>query len=254
MKNIFLVLSLLVLLTLTITPASASPEKHYFIVVPQSDVPPNWRPSPNEKFPIINTDYLMKLTDEYDFIKDIAAFRPQFVEVGNNVDDKTRVLNYCFSRDNFIFDKIKKDSIEKQGDVVLFSDTLFKSLGLEKQALPLKIKKFVELFNPSSQNSPANKKNSTEYVSEDIFVNGITPAYLKFNKSGEFMLTNNCILPLNEDHAEKLRFEPEYSMPPTLIIESLSSNVNDFNSVMLNLKEFYDKSRSGLTFEIRKIN
>lgn len=254
MKNIFLIFSLLVLFTQTIAPALATPEKYYFLVVPQSDVPPAWRPLPNGEFPILNTDFLMKLIEESSFIEGIAAFRPQFVEVGNRFEDKVRVLNYCFNRENFIMDELKTKLIEGQGDTVLFSDRLLKRLGLDKLDLPFKIIKFVELFDPSSKNHTEIKKDSRKYVNEEIVVSGIIPQYLKLNKSGEYMLTNNCILPLNKSHAKKLQFETEYSMPPTLLIKSLSSDVNDFDDLMLKLSNFHGNSRPGLRFHIRVVS
>jgi hypothetical protein len=229
-------------------------EIHFFKISPQSKESPNWHPIPGEKFPIINSEYLDKLREKHDFIKGISAYKIQLLDIGTSIDNRIKVFNYCFNPGSEVLEKLKANSLPVKGDLTLISKKMLNEIDSEVKLESLHLKKYVEIINPSISNHEDVRNAPQEHVIEDLSVNGIVMEGIRLNKSGVFMVTNNCTIPANESHAEKNKGDEDYSFPPGLLITSLSSDAEKIDALLKDLVEFNAGSRPGLSFKIEKLD
>lgn len=228
-------------------------EIHLFKISPQSEGPPNWRPIPGKKFPIINAEYLDKLRDKHKFIKGISPYKIQLLNIGTSIENRMKVFNYCFSRESEILEKLKANSLSVKGDLTLISKNMLSEIDPKSELENLHFKRYVEIINPSMSNHRDVRNAPLDHVIEDLSVNGIVMEGVRLNKSGVFMVTNNCIIPTNESQADKMRDNEDYSFPPGLLITSLSSDAKKIDALLKDLVEFNAGSRPGLSFKIEKL-
>lgn len=233
--------------------ATAASKAHYFLVVPQSEGPPDWQPSPDGSFPILNRESIKHLTDKFGFIKNIALYQPELLEVGSSRQNKTQVINYCFGRDNFLMAEVAIAQSKETGQRLLMSEQLISSLGLDRSDLPVTVTKFVEVHEPVTQSRDRSTSNGPSYIMEQLVVHGVVPSSLKLGKSNQFIFTNDCTLPSDENQAKSRRFDPSYAMPHTLLIKSSTSDIEQLNGVVQQLNEFFEGSRPGLDFHVEQV-
>lgn len=236
-------------------PTATTNTSYYFLITPQTDTPPIWRPIANKNFPILNRSFLQQLSDSFSFIENIAVYQPERIEVGNNQQDKRQVIHYCFDQGNFLTASIEQTLAEGVNAPLFMSEPLLNSLAvtasnLSVTNLPVTVTKFIEVYALAV---PQGVSAPPDYTTEQLTVHGVLPAALKLGKSNEFVFSNGCVLPEDEAQAQAARFDKSYVMPHTILLKSTTADSGQLHEVMQLLKEFFADSRPSLYFQVEQV-